>query len=247
MGPSRSQDKVKLADRIRAAIRRIPQLGPHFHLTELEIGDDGVVAIAGEVPDVAAKKRALESIAAIPGVLGIADRLHVMPATPMTDKEIRVHLHEAFVAETSFSSLEIYERKGEALVLLRGAPLEPRGAVELEVSDGIVTLNGRVPSLASKRLAGVIAWWVPGVRDVVNGIVVEPPEEDGPDQIAEAVRIVLEKDPFVDASQIKVGVRHRVVRLTGLVPSSLQREAAERDAWLVFGVDDVINRIEVKP
>ena len=40
-----------------------------------------------------------------------------------------------------------------------------------------------------------------GCRDVVNGIIVDPPEEDAPIQIEEAVRIALDKDPLVDASQ----------------------------------------------
>jgi osmotically-inducible protein OsmY len=92
-----------------------------------------------------------------------------------------------------------------------------------------------------------MAWWVPGVRDVINGIAVEPPEDDGPDMIAEAIRVVLEKDPFVDASQVRVGVRLTLVRLTGLVSAETQREAAERDAWCMFGVDNVINEIEVRP
>jgi hypothetical protein len=55
-------------------------------------------------------------------------------------------------------------------------PLE----IEIEVKHGVVILNGRVPNLAAKCLAGVPAWWVPGSRDVVNGLVVEPPEEDAP-------------------------------------------------------------------
>jgi osmotically-inducible protein OsmY len=88
---------------------------------------------------------------------------------------------------------------------------------------------------------------VPGVRDVVNGIAVEPAEDDGPDMIAEAVRVVLEKDPFVDATQVRIGVRNTVVRLDGLVPTGTVREAAERDAWCTFGVDKVINEIEVRP
>jgi osmotically-inducible protein OsmY len=92
-----------------------------------------------------------------------------------------------------------------------------------------------------------MAWWVPGVRDVVNGIAVEPPEDDGPDMIAEAVRVVLEKDPFVNASQIRVGVRNTVVRMTGLVTSQTERDAAERDGWCIFAVDNVINEIQVQP
>jgi len=64
--------------------------------------------------------------------------------------------------------------------------------------------------------------------------------------IEEAVRIILEKDPFVNAGQIRVGVRNAVVRLTGLVPTETEREAAERDAWCTFAVDNVINEIQVR-
>ena len=101
--------------------------------------------------------------------------------------------------------------------------------------DGIVTLNGSIPGLTSKRLAGVMAWWVPGVRDVVNGLEVDPPEEDNPDMIEEAVRVALEKDPLVNASQLRVGVRK-----TWAVTAKAESEAAERDAWCVFGVDNVL-------
>jgi osmotically-inducible protein OsmY len=85
---------------------------------------------------------------------------------------------------------------------------------------------------------------VPGVRDVVNGISVDPPEEDVPIQIEEAVRIAFDKDPLIDASQIRAGVCERTVRLTGWVQSPVARDAAEWDAWYVFGVDDVINEVE---
>jgi len=61
----------------------------------------------------------------------------------------------------------------------------------------------------------------------------------------EAVRIAFDKDPFADASQVRVGVRHRTVRLTGAVHSQEARNAAEWDAWYVFGVDDVVNELEV--
>jgi len=87
---------------------------------------------------------------------------------------------------------------------------------------------------------------VPGSRDVVNGIAVDPPEEDSPDLIEEAVRVALDKDPFVDAEQVRAGVRNRTVRLTGVLPRDA-RDAAEWDAWYVFGVDDVINEIKVSP
>lgn len=66
-----------------------------------------------------------------------------------------------------------------------------------------MTLEGRVVSLSHKRLAGVLAWWVPGCRDFV-------------------------------------------VTLDGLVRTEEERRRAEDDAWCLFAVDDVVNRIEVR-
>lgn len=77
---------------------------------------------------------------------------------------------------------------------------------------------------------------MPGSRDVINGIAVEPPENDTDDSIQEMVRLVLEKDPFVDGSQLRVVVKHALVRLTGVVPSEAEGEMAEFDGWYVFGV-----------
>jgi osmotically-inducible protein OsmY len=209
--------------------------------------DDGTLTLDGEVESVAAKKRALKRAALAPGVVGIIDRLRVEPAERMNDAEIQDHLHRAFLSEASFNGFAIHGYHAGRAVVLEAPSDRGSGKLFIEVRDGVVTLNGEVPSLEHKRLAGVLAWWIPGSRDVVNGIAVEPPEEDGPDKIEEAVRVALEKDPFLDATQVRVGVRNRIVRLTGALASDEQRHMAECDAWYVFAVDDVINDIEIVP
>jgi osmotically-inducible protein OsmY len=229
-----------------AAIRSERRVGPQFKPSLLQVESDGTATIQAEVANVAVKRLALERLAATKGITAVLDRLRVKPAHQMSDDGILDHLRKAYYAEPAFAALKIKERKAGKLNLIQDAP-DGQGEIEIEVKNGVVILNGRVPGLASKRLAGVLAWWVPGSRDVVNGIAVEPPEEDAPIQIEEAVRIALDKDPFVDASQIRVGVRHRTVRLTGSVRSNEVREAAEWDAWYVFGVDDIINELEVVP
>ncbi len=88
---------------------------------------------------------------------------------------------------------------------------------------------------------------MPGSRDVVDGLGVEPPEEDNDAEVTDAVRLVLEKDPFIDATKTRVTTRDYVVTLEGLVPSEAEREMAELDAWYVLGVDKVVNHIEVRP
>ena len=236
---------TEILNRVRAALASEPRLGLHQFPIELSYLD-GTLTLEREVGDVAAKKLALERAAALPEVIGIVDRLRVRPAQRMGDGEIRDLVRDALLQQPAFADFAIGERFGDRIETARKPP-EARGAIELEVGDGIVTLNGRVPGLDDKRLAGVLAWWVPGSRDVINGIAVEPPEEDSDDKILEAVRLVLEKDPFVNAGQIRVGVRGAVVTLLGLVPSEAERDMAEFDAWYVFGVDRVDNRIEVRP
>jgi osmotically-inducible protein OsmY len=87
----------------------------------------------------------------------------------------------------------------------------------------------------------------PWVRDVVNGLALEPPQADNDDVITDAVRLVLDKDRFVAAEQIRVRTHQRVVMLEGVVLSDSIKEMAEFDAWYVFGVDEVDNQLAVQP
>lgn len=205
---------------------------------------DGVATLEGEVADVRAKRVALERAACVPGVAHVVDRVRVEPARRMGDAEIRDHLRALLEGEGAFAPLRRAPPEPA-----REGPLAPDawvGPIALGVRDGVVTLAGYAPSLAHKRLAGVLAWWVPGVRDVVNGIEVVPPEEDDDGEITDAVRMALEMDPLVDAGEIAVATRGGVVTLAGVVPSDLQRRAAERDAWCVFGVDGVRSELRAR-
>ncbi len=228
---------------VLAALERDPRVDLH-HAPITASYADGVLTLEGEAPNIAAKKRGLEIAAAVPGVTGIVDRLRVTPAEAMEDGVIRDHVSDAMVQEPAFQEYSIRASVRNAWESVREVPGGAPGVIEIEVGDGIVTLNGRVGSLSHKRLAGVLAWWIPGCRDVVNGLEVDPPEEDSDDEVIDAVRMTLEKDPFVNAGQIRVSCRDYSVTLEGLVPKPLERDMAEADAWYVFRVGNVINRIE---
>jgi osmotically-inducible protein OsmY len=238
-------EKTEILNTVRAALMSEPSVGLRTHPIELRY-EDGTLTLEGEVASVAAKKLALEAAAAVPAVTGIVDRVRVAPAQSMGDGAIRDELRRAFLQEPAFAGFAIHETaKGRTELVSK--PTQRDGTIEYEVASGIVTLNGQVPGLGHKRLAGVLAWWVPGSRDVVNGIEEAPEEEDNDAEMTDAVRLALEKDVFVNASQIRVSTQDRVVTLDGLVPKEAEKDMAERDAWYVFGVDRVVNRLVVHP
>lgn len=227
----------------RAALRSEPRIRYEPGAVHLAIADR-ILTVEGEVENVAAKKLALERLAAIPEVAWVVDRLHVRPATPMEDSEISNRVRDALLGEPALTTCALRQwLKGQPEMVRK--PPGGAGLIDLKVDRGVVTLDGDVPGLAQKRLAGLLAWWVPGTRDVVNGLGVTPPEADNDEEITDAVRTALEKDPFVNPDQIRVGTRNAVVTLAGGVPTESEREMAEFDAWFIFGVNDVINRIAV--
>jgi osmotically-inducible protein OsmY len=163
----------------------------------------------------------------------------------MGDAEIRDHVCKLLIQEPVLEECLIRGVAGTDVEPVQLPTPEPGGWINVEVNDGVVTLNGKVPSLSHKRLAGVLAWWVPGTRDVINGLEEVPPEQDNDDELTDAVRLVLEKNPFINASKITVSCNDWVVTLQGLVPADSMKQMAERDAWCIVGVKEIINRIKV--
>lgn len=228
---------------IRAALEREPRV--NLHANRIDIRCEGaVVTLEGEVDGIIAKKLSLELAGGVPGVSGIVDRLRLIPAEQMEDGAIRDHVCDSLLEDLAFRDYGVRNLvKGEWEE--RRKALHGSGRIDVDVADGVVTLNGDAGSLSHKRLAGVLAWWVPGSRDVINGLELTPPMADDDFELADAVRLVLEKDPFVNASQIRIGCKNYVVALDGLVSKPKEREMAEADAWYVFRVNRVINRLQV--
>lgn len=210
---------------------------------------DGVAVLEGEVPDIAAKKRALELAGSVPGIRGVVDRLRVAPgARPgegrRGDGEIRDSLTRRLLEQPEFRNCTIRTHTNEAGQILREGNGDGVGDITIAVSDGVIVLEGRVISQPHRLFAGVLAWWTPGRRDVVNALEVQPAYDERDDEVTEAVRLVLEADPEIDAAQVRPNCEKWVVTLEGNVPTEEQKRRAEMDAWYISGVDRVINNLQ---
>lgn len=205
-----------------------------------------VLTLEGEMDNITAKRRAYECASRIADVDGVIDRLRVRPAEMRGDGAVRASVTQALLAEPALRDYALHVYHKGIMETLRAVP-GSRDVVGVSIEDGVVELTGHVGSLSHKRLVGVLAWWAPGCRDVLNELQVNPPEEDGDDEIADALRLVLEKDPLVlHAYDIGAVVRNGAVTLSGVVATEEERRMAEFDAWYVVGVRDVENGIEVR-
>jgi osmotically-inducible protein OsmY len=239
-------ERERVLKEVRAAFERAPRINLHKYPVKMEFSD-GVLTLEGEAEHVAAKKLSLELAIAVHGVSGIVDRLHVAPASRMGDGAILDAVRDALLQEPTLMNCSIQVIHKGQLETVRDVTVEPHGMIRISVTEGVVLLDDHVISMTQKRLAGVLAWWVPGSRDVINGMDVVSDQPDSDEELAKAVRIVLKKDPFVNGERIRAAAKQSVVTLDGDVPSDPQKEMAEFDAWYVFGVDRVVNRLEVRP
>ncbi|WP_066516284.1 BON domain-containing protein [Curtobacterium ammoniigenes] len=120
--------------------------------------------------------------------------------------------------------------------------------IGVAVSDGVVTLTGRVADHTERVQVGRAALRVAGVRAIADELTIHTgtaPRTDG--EIASAVRAALDADGAVPTADIRVEVSNRVVILEGTVRWYFQRLAAIRDAERVAGVSYVLSRIDLTP
>ena len=124
-----------------------------------------------------------------------------------------------------------------------------RAEIGVEIREGVVTLTGTVANYAKKMAAQDAAHRVPGVLDVANEIEVRPEGEfiKRDEELARAVRHVLEWDAFVPDKQIKSSVSDGWVTLEGEVGLWREREDAEKAVLRLQGVIGVINKICMVP
>lgn len=239
-----TNDRIETA--LREAIARQPLLARDCHSLAIELHPDALV-LEGVVANIGAKRRLALLAAQNGGGLGVLDRVRVDTPVHREDTSIRDSVVDSLSGDPLFEDHRVLALDPDATAIPgreAGDP-GPAPAVGVAVKDETVRLFGSVPSLAHRRLAEVLVWWAPGTADVDNMLYVEPSQDDSDALITRTVRMVLERDPRLDADALGVSTQERRVRLYGVQPSPALRHLAECDAWYVRGVHDVVNDIEV--
>ena len=119
--------------------------------------------------------------------------------------------------------------------------------LDVDVQRGHVTLYGEVETQDQKGLASLIASTVPGVRELTNSIIVDNAISKD-HRLQKAVWSTLRGvDALREQTQtLRVRVKNAVATLSGSVDQSLQKEAAEKAAASVQGIEKVINTVQAR-
>jgi len=193
-----------------------------------EIGvsvDNGVVTLLGDVKTYAEKAAAERVALKVYRVKAVANDLNVR----LSDGHMK-------------TDTEIAQA---VLAALRWNVVVPDERITVSVSNGWVTLGGKVEWDYQRVAAANAVRYLLGVRGVTNTIAMTP-HVTAPDVKAK-IEAALKRSAEVDARRINVAVLDGKVTLTGNVHSWFERDEARHAAWAAPGVKDVDDRIAVTP
>jgi osmotically-inducible protein OsmY len=238
--------KTDLIKAIMADLERDTRVDLHRFPIRINMENDTLV-LEGTVENIAAKRIARNTAHRRANNAPVLDRLRIAVPESEGQGKLREEVVNLLQGESSFNTSGLYVRDGGRVETIRaGCSDWGDHRIEIEVRDGTVTLSGNVLSLTHRRLAEVLAWWAAGCATVENLLHVVPPERETGDELADAVRIIMEKDPLVRVDQLIIRAEQGVVTLEGSVASDEERQLAVQDAWYVPGVQDVVDGIQVR-
>lgn len=119
--------------------------------------------------------------------------------------------------------------------------------VMVQVTDGVVTLTGRVATSADRYSAEADARMVDGVVTVENRIELAPDHVVPDPELCENVVETLSWVPDLDTLDIAVSCRNGSITLRGTVPSYWQKLRAKLSAAAIPGVLHVHDELTVVP
>ena len=184
--------------------------------------ENGVVTLTGYVPAWSDKWQAEDIAKRVSGVTAIANDIEVKLATERTDTDI---------AEAAENALGMDNRL-------------PINGVKVVVSNGWITLGGKVTYHYQRSAAEDDVRYLNGVRGVTNAIALVP--NLIPSEIKAKIEQAFERNGQLDADRISVESLGGRIILSGTVSSWLERHEAENAAWRAPGVIEVDNKIEVE-
>jgi hyperosmotically inducible periplasmic protein len=195
---------------------------------------EGAVTLTGIVADHVHKSLAYETVAGLPGVKSVDNRLEIKGTSPVTDSDVWIR--------NKVRTTLLFHRSVSA------------DTTTIDVRDGIVTLRGDALSGAQRDLTAEYARDVAGVKGVNNKMTVagtanrtQTIDKNIDDSsITAQVKMTLLYHRSTSALNTKVETKDGVVTMYGKAGSTAEKDLAGKFAGDVNGVKIVNNRITIE-
>lgn len=224
----------KMDSRIESAAKQSYVFKTYLQNDDIMIRSaDGVVSLTGTVSEESHKLLAQETVASLPGVKSVDNKLEIRGETPAEDSDAWI--------TTKVKTVLLYHRNVS-------------GMTQVETKDGIVTLRGEAASQAQKDLTTVYAKDVKGVKDVNNKMTVAKTskatqttgEKIDDASITAQVKLTLLYHRSTSALNTKVETKSGVVTLYGKARNAAELNLVTKLANDVAGVKEVNNRMIIE-
>jgi len=210
----------------------------HVFMTYLKADDitiqskDGAVTLTGTVSEESHKSLAQETVAGLPGVKSVDNRLEVKGTPPAKNSDAWI--------STKVKTMFLFHRSVSAMT-------------EVNTTDGIVTLQGKATSQAQKDLTTEYAKDVEGVKDVKNEMTIAKTSKKTQTvsrkvddaSITALVKMTLLYHRSTSALNTKVTTSNGVVTLSGKASNAAEKDLATKFAKDVNGVKSVKNQMTI--
>ena len=195
---------------------------------------EGAVTLTGIVADHVHKSLAYETVAGLPGVKSVDNRLEIKGTSPVKDSDVWIR--------NKIRTTLLFHRSVSA------------DTTTIDVRDGIVTLRGDALSGAQRDLTAEYAGDVEGVKGVNNKMTVAGTadrkqtigENIDDSSISAQVKMTLLYHRSTSSLNTKVETKDGVVTMYGRAGSIAEKELAGKFAGDVNGVKIVDNRITIE-
>jgi osmotically-inducible protein OsmY len=184
---------------------------------------DGIVTLAGTVGSLRQKREAKKAAERVHGVILVNNELDV-----------------SLPAEHRRGDDDVRDRVRQALALDAQVP----ATVDVQVSDGFVTLVGTTRWQHEREEAEFVAGNVLGVTGVDDAIDL-PAAGKTDDNLRDSIKEALERHARLEADNIGVEIANGTATLTGDVRSLWERDAVIAATWAAPGVRMINDRMDI--
>jgi hyperosmotically inducible protein len=226
----------EMDDRIESSARESYVFKTYLKGDDIKIeSKDGAVILTGVVSEESRRGLAKETVAGLPGVKSVDNRIEVKGASPSPNSD-------AWLGQKVKATL-LFRRNVSA------------GTTEVDVKDGIVTLRGHAASQAQKELTSEYAKDVDGVKDVKNEMTVSKIAQTTMEKvvgkiddasITAQVKMTLLFHRSTSALSTKIETYDGAVTMYGKANNAAEKDLVTKLVNDINGVKSVNNRMTIE-